>query len=133
MHVDPCGKNSGSKNEDWELSPNGTISSLQANTPFCLGAKGTVVGATAVLDACGASSADFQVNFTKGGIFKRSTVGTIVQKASSLCLTVITPPVPPHEDSYQPMVRPPPAVAAASVASASYLIHAIIDAVPETQ
>ena len=98
--ADPCGQGS-KQNENWELNQNGTISSLQPNTPFCLGAKGTAAGAAAVLDACSASSADFKVGFAKGG-----TTGTIVQKASSLCLTVATGGVAPHDHSYQPMVRP---------------------------
>lgn len=83
MPSDPCGHGA-RQNEDWALDSNGTITSLQPNTPFCLGAKGTAAGTGAVLDACGASSASWTVGFTKGS----GKSGTIAQTSSGLCLTV---------------------------------------------
>jgi len=80
-------------------NPNGaTAASLQPNTPFCLGAKGTAAGSGAVLQACGAPTADFKVGFTKSG-----GTGTIVQKSSGLCLTVAGEGPEPSLPSYQPM------------------------------
>ena len=66
--------------------PGGRIRSLQAKTPFCLGTKSsaTAAGATAALDSCAAASAAFTVGFTNTS----GTGGTIVQKASGLCLTM---------------------------------------------
>jgi hypothetical protein len=98
----PCGRGS-KQNENWKLNAmlgGTTISSLQPNTPFCVGAKGTALNAGAVLDACTASSASLIVGFTKA-----AGKGTIAQKASGLCLTVderVAPP-PPNLQSYQPM------------------------------
>jgi hypothetical protein len=73
-------------NENWGLNPNGTLSSLQPNTPFCIGARGTTAGSGVQLDDCGATLASFKVGFTAS-----SGTGTIVQKVSGLCLTVGTP------------------------------------------
>ena len=56
----------------------------QAKTPFCLGTSGTTAGATTVLDSCTAASSAFTVGFTNTS----GTGGTIVQKASGLCLTM---------------------------------------------
>ena len=75
-----------------------TAASLQPNTPFCLGAKGTAAGSGAVLQACGAPTAAFKVGFTKSG-----GTGTIVQKSSGLCLTVTGEGPEPSLPSYQPM------------------------------
>ena len=82
----PCGQHS-RDNEFWELQePGGLIQSLQAKTPFCLGTKNsaTTAGATTVLDSCTAASSAFTVGFTNTS----GTGGTIVQKASGLCLTM---------------------------------------------
>ena len=79
-----CGKNS-RDNEYWALHA-GTIESLQKNTPFCLGTKGSTTspGAGIALDSCGVTSSAFTVGFTNTS----SGSGTIVQKASGLCVTV---------------------------------------------
>ena len=98
LHADPCGRGS-KQNENWDLNANGTISSLQPNTPFCLGTKGTAAGAGAVLDTCGASSSTWTAGFAKGG----GKTGTIVQKGSGLCLTVKEGGAAPNVQSYQPM------------------------------
>jgi hypothetical protein len=76
----------------------GTIPSLQANTPFCVGASGTTAGSTTILDDCTAPSSAFTVGFTN-----KSGTGTIVQKASGLCLSVAQSP--PSTSSYQPMKK----------------------------
>eukprot|EP01051_Picozoa_sp_SAG22_P015571 SAG22_NODE_2053_length_3072_cov_3.721157_2_plen_243_part_00 len=97
--VYPCDNAQVKQNEDWGLEANGSIPSLQPDTPHCLGAKGTKVGSGLVLDDCGAPTATFKVGFTS-----TSGTGTIVQKASGLCLTVTPPPPPPPTvQSYQPM------------------------------
>ena len=72
----PCGQ--GSKdNEYWEIK-DGTIPSLQANTPFCVGASGAVAGSTTRLDDCTAPNAAFTIGFASTA----GSTGTIVQKAS---------------------------------------------------
>jgi len=77
----PCGQ--GSKdNEFWALK-DGTIPSLQPNTPFCVGLAGTSAGSAAVLADCSAPTASMTVGFTN-----TSGSGPIVQKASGLCLTI---------------------------------------------
>jgi hypothetical protein len=81
----PCGSHGVKQNENWELKGS-TISSLQPATPFCLGAKGTAAGAGAVLDSCTASSASLTAGFNKVAGSK----GTLVQKSSGLCFTVLT-------------------------------------------
>jgi hypothetical protein len=89
----PCGMGS-RDNEFWAIK-DGTITSLQPNTPYCVGVKGTAVGATTVLDDCTASTSAFVVDFTP-----TSGRGTIVHKASGLCLTAGVKPTLP---GYQPM------------------------------
>jgi hypothetical protein len=80
----PCG--SGAKeNENWGLNAT-SIPSLQANTPFCLGAKGTAAGSAAALDSCTAATSSLTVGFTTD----TSTSGSIVQTSSGLCFTVET-------------------------------------------
>ena len=80
----PCGRNS-RDNEYWALLA-GTIASLQKNTPFCLGTKGsaTTAGAGIALDSCDVPSSAFTASFTNAS----SGSGTIVQNASGLCVTV---------------------------------------------
>lgn len=77
-------------NENWALNPNGTLSSLQPNTPFCIAARGTITGSGIQLDDCGAASASFKVGFTAS-----SGTGTIVHEESGLCLTMSSPCVNP--------------------------------------
>mmetsp|Transcript_53163 Transcript_53163/g.142141 ORF Transcript_53163/g.142141 Transcript_53163/m.142141 type:complete len:480 (-) Transcript_53163:197-1636(-) len=86
----PCGMGS-HDNEFWSIS-DGTISSLQPNTPFCVGVKGTAVGSTTVLDDCNSSTSALTVDFTT-----ISGTGSIMQKASGLCLTAES------KAGYQPM------------------------------
>jgi hypothetical protein len=95
----PCGHGS-KKNEDWAVK-GATIPSLQPNTPFCVGAAGTSVGAATKLDSCTAPSASFTIGFTKAAGSK----GTIVQKSSGLCLTVSTGDAPSGLPGYQPMKK----------------------------
>ena len=86
MQAFPCGQNS-RDNEYWEVKEDGTILSLQSNTPWCFGATGTVVGSTPILDSCTAPSSSFTVGFTN-----TSGSGTIVQESSGLCFTVAAAP-----------------------------------------
>jgi hypothetical protein len=106
-----CGQHSRS-NEFWELRhplPNpgqtlGVIQSLQPETPFCVGIKGsaTTAGATTVLDSCTAASSAFTVGFTNTS----GSGGAIVQRASGLCLTMADAPKPGHHGhGYQPMKK----------------------------
>ena len=60
----PCAGSNVKRNEAWGLSA-ATITSLQPNTPFCVGASGTTAGSSAVLDDCSAPSASFKSGFTK--------------------------------------------------------------------
>ena len=101
----PCGQHS-RDNEFWELQePGGLIQSLQAKTPFCLGTKNsaTTAGATTVLDSCTAASSAFTVGFTNTS----GTGGTIVQKASGLCLTMADVS---HNDASADAFASPPCV-----------------------
>jgi hypothetical protein len=94
-----CGLNS-RDNEYWALQA-GTIESRQHSTPFCVGTKGgaTTAGAETVLDSCSTPSSSFTIGFTNTS----ASGGTIVQKASGLCLTVSA--LPPHNGRYQPMKK----------------------------
>lgn len=87
----PCGKGS-KENEFWPVQDDGTIASLQPDTPFCVG----VQGATTVLDDCDAASSAFTIGsgFGQGG-------DTIVQKTTGLCLT--RKPSEHPGAGYQPM------------------------------
>ena len=80
----------------------GTIRTLQHDTPFCLGIKGgaTTVGTEPVLDSCSAPSATFVIGFSNSS---SSGNGTIVQKESGLCLTTSDFPTPGGR--YQPMKK----------------------------
>jgi hypothetical protein len=86
--LDPNHKGSKS-NEFWGVKGlmGEKISSLQPNTPFCVGVKGTTVGSETVLDDCTASSSSFTMGFTN-----MSGTGTISLGAgllaSGLCLTL---------------------------------------------
>jgi hypothetical protein len=94
----PCNSFMVKDNENWAVS-GATIPSQQPSTPFCVGTKGTTVGAGAVLDSCTAPSSAFTIGFTVA-----AGEGTIVQKSSGLCLTVADAAAPPNPvDSYQPM------------------------------
>lgn len=97
----PCGRNS-RDNEYWSLHA-GTIESLQKDTPFCLGTKGsaTTAGAGIALDSCGAPSSVFTVGFTNTS----SGSGTIVQKASGLCVTAGASSGGGGGRGYQPMKK----------------------------
>ena len=91
-----CGQGSRS-NEYWKADQaSHTISSQQLNTPFCLGASGTVSGAGAILDECAADSS--VVSWV--GFDTASGSGAIVQNASGLCFTGFSPVSAP---GYQPM------------------------------
>lgn len=100
----PCGGSGVRENELWKVGGD-TIASLQPNTPFCVGTKGTTAGSTTMLDSCTVTSSAFTFGFTQSA----GTSGTIVQKFSSLCLTIADlPPAPPPPAPTPPTPVPPP-------------------------
>eukprot|EP01047_Picozoa_sp_COSAG01_P034376 COSAG01_NODE_2579_length_7430_cov_18.300505_2_plen_317_part_00 len=86
-------------NLKWDFTE-GSIKSLQPQTPFCVGTAGTGIGASTQLDKCTAPSASFHFNdlnqnsrFFLGPhrnrkVNDKSRKGTIVQQSSGLCLTL---------------------------------------------
>ena len=117
----PCvGSAKPSLNENWAIGANGTLRSLQPDTPFCVAVKGTIAGSGAILDDCGAASAAFKIGFTKSsgtGVSPPAVVcdfssvltdclwlQTIVQRSSGMCLTFGGEGTP-GEQSYQPMQK----------------------------